>query len=70
MFYLAMEEYAQFGTGGDTFELADGMISHSISLGLIEGSMPRPDKPAPGQNSFRMTPRGLEFVRAWRSSSH
>ena len=66
LFVLATGEHAQFGTGTDTFELADGMINHAIDLGLIEGSFPRPDKPAPGQDEFHMTRLGSEFVRACR----
>jgi len=66
LFVLATGEHAQFGTSPDLFELADGMIAHAASLGLIEDSSPRSDKPAPGQGQFHMTRLGSEFVRACR----
>jgi hypothetical protein len=68
VFFLVTGEHAQFGTSPELFELADGMIKHAISLGLIEGTFPRPDRPGPGQDEFHMTPLGVQFVRACRAA--
>jgi hypothetical protein len=64
LFVHATGEHAQFGTGVDTYELADGVITHAESLGLIH--VPGQRKPPPAWNDFSMTLFGIQFMRACR----
>jgi hypothetical protein len=66
LFYLITGEHAQFGTGVDAYELADGTIRQAMDLGLIDGSFAIPGEP--NTDKFYMTRLGSDFVQACRAA--
>jgi len=63
LFYCATGEYAQFGTGGDTYIYVEGLIGKAIDLGLIRTETPR--KPDPASHDHFLTALGLDFLKTW-----